>query len=131
MGTNFKIPFGLDSQGRVATTTDPNEIANGRVNSLIGTYPGERVMQPQYGVNLPGYLFTPDVIESTDLISNEVNAQVAQWEPSVNLLSVTPITTQSDQGIAQVNVEFTLSNDPTFTPTLVATVEVGGNVVNN
>lgn len=131
MGTNFKLPFQLTAQGTVATTIDPNEIGTDRVDALIGTYPGERVMLSNYGVNLPMYLFTPDIIESTDLIANEIQAQVAKWEPSITLTEVTPITTQSDQGIAQVNVEFTISNDPTLTPTLVATVEVGGNVVNN
>jgi uncharacterized protein len=131
MGTNFKLPFQFTSQGTVATTIDPNEIGEDRVNALIGTYPGERVMQPSYGVNLPMYLFTPDIIESTDLLSNEISAQVQKWEPSITLLEVTPITTQSDQGIAKVNVEFTISNDPTLTPALVATVEVGGKVVNN
>ncbi len=131
MGTNFKLPFQLTSQGTIATTIDPNEIGKDRVNALIGTYPGERVMQPDYGVNLPMYLFTPDIIESTDLLSNEISSQVKKWEPSITLIDIVPITTQSDQGIAQVNVEFTISNDPTLTPTLIATVEVGGNVVNN
>lgn len=131
MGTNFKLPFQLTPQGTVATTTDPNEIAEDRVNALIGTYPGERVMQPDYGVNLPMYLFTPDIIESTDLIANEITAQMTKWEPSITLLDITPITTQSDQGISKVNVDFTISNDPTLTPTLVATVEVGGRVVPN
>lgn len=131
MGTNFKLPFQLTADGSVDTTTDPNEIGNDRINALVGTFPGERVMQPNYGVNLPAYLFTPDIIESTNLIANEVTAQAAKWEPSITLLSVTPITTQSDQGVSQVNVEFTISNDPTFTPTLVATVEVGGKVVSN
>jgi phage baseplate assembly protein W len=131
MGTNFKIPFQLTAQGTVATTIDPNEIGNDRIEALIGTYPGERVMQPSYGVNLPMYLFTPDIIESTDLLSNEITSQVSKWEPSITLLDITPVTTQEDQGIAQVNVEFTISNDPTLTPSLVATVEVGGKVVNN
>lgn len=131
MGTNFKLPFQLTSQGSVATTTDPNEIADGRVNALIGTFPGERAMQPTYGVNLPAYLFTPDIIGSTDLIANEVTTQVSKWEPSITLLSVDPVTTQTPQGISQVNVQFTISNDPTFTPTLIATVEVGGKVVTN
>lgn len=131
MGTNFQLPFQLTAQGTVATTTDPNEIGKDRVDALIGTYPGERVMQSTYGVNLPMYLFTPDIIESTDLLANEIHAQVSKWEPSITLQGVTPITTQSDQGIAQVNVEFTISNDPTLTPSLVATVEVGGKVVTN
>lgn len=131
MGVNFKLPFQLTSQGNIATTSDPNEIATDRVNAIVGTYPGERVMQPDYGINLPMYLFTPDVINDTDLIANDVTTQVSKWEPSITLLDVVPITTNSDFGLAEINIEFSISSDPTFTPSLVATVEVGGNVVPN
>ena len=131
MGTNFKLPFQLTGQGKIATITDPDEIAEDRVDALIGTYPGERVMQPTYGVNLPSYMFTPDIINTTDLIANDINTAVQTWEPSITLLNVTPVTTQADVGISKVNVDFTISSDPTFTPTLTATVEVGGRVVQN
>jgi phage baseplate assembly protein W len=131
MSTNFRLPFQLDSQGRVATTIDPNEIAEDRVNSLIGTYPGERVMLGNYGVNLPMYLFTPDAVTSTDLIANDIVSQMGLWEPSINLIDVTPSTSESAEGVAEINVDFTISNDPTLTPVLTATIEVGGNVVNN
>lgn len=131
MGTNFKVPFQLTQQGTIATTQDPNEIANDRVNSLIGTYPGERVMQPTYGVDIPSYLFTPDIITNTDLLSNDIAAAVATWEPTITIVDITPVTTQADVGISDVNVEFTLSNDPTVTPVQTATVLIGGSVVNN
>lgn len=131
MGTNFRVPFQLSAQGTVATTIDPNEIAEERVNALIGTYPGERVMQPDYGVNLPMYLFTPDVVTSTDLIANDITAQMSRWEPSITLLDIEPATSESAEGLGEINVDFTISSDPTLTPTLTATVEVGGRVVSN
>lgn len=129
--TNFANPFDLTSQGTVATTSDPNAIAETRIQSLINTYPGERVMQPGYGVDLQSYLFTPDIIENTDMIANDIRQSVATWEPTLNVVSITPVATMADVGIADINVEFSITNDPTFTPVLTATVLVGGTVVNN
>jgi phage baseplate assembly protein W len=128
---NFAVPFALTTQGMVATTSDPNVIASNRVNSLIGTYPGERVMQPGYGVDTNSYLFTPDIISETDLLATDIKSAASTWEPSITVSSVTPVVTQADVGISQVNVEFTISNDPTFKPAQTATVLVGGSVVDN
>lgn len=129
--TTFTLPFSLTPTGRVMTTDDPNVIAHQRVQSLIGTYPGERTMQPDYGVNLPGFLFSPDIISNTNLLVSDISTQLAKWEPSITVDSITPVTTAADVGLSEVNVEFTISNDPTLTPAQVATVLVGGQVVPN
>jgi uncharacterized protein len=131
MSVNFVIPFALPPTGQVSVTSDPNLIAEQRVQSILGTYPGERVMQPTYGVDIPGYLFSPDIIKETDLLSSDISTQLSTWEPSITVDSITPIVTQADVGISEINVEFTLSNDPTLTPAQTATVLVGGSVVNN
>jgi phage baseplate assembly protein W len=129
--TNFSIPFALTPSGSVQVTQDPNVIANNRVESLVGTYPGERVMLNTYGVNVPAYVFAPDIAAQQGLLTNAIQKAVNQWEPSIILDAVTPVVIQSDVGIIDINVEFTLSNNPSLTPTQVATVEIGGNVVQN
>lgn len=129
--TNFAVPFALTPNGTVKVTNNPNEIANNRVESLVGTFPGERVMLPDYGVDAPSFVFAPDLVRNQTLLSNEVQQQINAWEPSIVLDSVKGIATQSDVGIIGVEVEFTLSNDPSLTPAQVATVEVGGKVVQN
>lgn len=129
--TNFSVPFALTPTGQVRTTADPNQIANDRVEALVGTYPGERVMQPNYGVDVPSFVFAPDLPSEQALLVNEITQAINRWEPEITLDSVTPVTVQSDVGIVDISVEFTLSNNPALTPAQVATVEIGGNVVNN
>lgn len=131
MGTNFAHPFALTSQGTIAITTDPNAIANTRVESLIGTYPGERVMQPTYGVDLNSFLFTPDLVRDTEMVSSEIRSELAVWEPSITLINIKPNLSQTEYGVGQINVEFTISNNPTFKPSMTATVLIGGEVVND
>lgn len=131
MMTNFKIPFSLTPTGMVATVDDPNQVASDRMEALVGTYPGERVMLPDYGVNLPAYIFTPDISAQQDLIALNVQQAAAQWEPTLVLGSVTPNIAQADVGIVSIDIQFSLSNNPQLTPAQTATVEIGGNVVND
>jgi len=128
--TNFSIPFALTPQGRVQVTSDPNQIANDRVESVVGTYPGERVMLPDYGVDAPSFVFAPDLVTNQAVLVAEIKQAISSWEPDIVLDSVNPVTYQSDIGIIEVDVQFTLSNDPTITPVQVCTVEIGGKVVN-
>jgi phage baseplate assembly protein W len=129
--TNFSIPFALTPGGQVQTTQNPNQIANDRVEALIGTYPGERVMIPDYGVPVPSYVFAPDIVSQQTILSNQIQAAINKWEPNIILDNVSPVVTQQDVGIIDINVTFTLSNNPSLTPVQIATVEVGGNVVQN
>lgn len=131
MSENFLNPFQVTPQGRIAVTSDPDLIARQRVNSIIGTGLGGRVMIPDYGVGLPHHLFDPGVEQSMDQIATDINNQLQIWEPSINVLSITPDQNQAAQGVVNINVDFTQSNDPSFTPVLTATVLVGGKVVNN
>lgn len=128
--TNFSVPFSLTPTGQVATTSDPNVIASDRMESLIGTYPGERVMLPDYGVPMPALVFSSDIGAQQDLIALQVQQAQQQWEPTLILNSVKPDTSQSDVGIVNININFSLSNNPQLTPAQTATVKIGGKVVN-
>lgn len=127
--TNFSVPFSLTPTGQVSTTTDPNQIGSDRMESLVGTYPGERVMLPDYGVNMPAYIFAPDISAQQDLIALNVQQAAAQWEPTLILGEIKPGIFQADVGIVSIDIQFSLSNDPQLTPAQTATVEIGGNVV--
>src|ERR1700742_2193919 len=99
---NFSVPFAITPNGTVQTTNDPNQIANDRVESLVGTYPGERVMLPDYGVNLPPQVFAPNIDTQKSIITNDISKAMAQWEPAIILDSVDPVITQQDVGIVSI-----------------------------
>lgn len=127
---NFLVPFQLTPQGNVATTSNPDTISRQRVNSLIGTTLGGRVMLPEYGTSIPHHVFDPGLGLTADEMVTDLTNQIQTWEPTINVLDVTVDETSADQGVLTIGVQFTTSNDPTFTPVLTATVLVGGTVVN-
>lgn len=128
---NFSIPFSLTLSGQVSTTSDPNQIANDRMESLISTYLGERVMLPAYGTPVPPLLFSSDAASQQPILELKIQQAISQWEPTLVLNSINVDLSENNEGIANINVNFSLSNDPTVTPPQTATISIGGSVVNN
>jgi|SRR5579862_834484 len=127
--TNFSVPFSLTATGQVSTTSDPSQIGEDRMESLVGTYPGERVMIPDYGVNIPAQLFSSDVEVEQPVISLQIQQEVAKWEPTLVLNDVTVQQISQEPGISRINVEYSLSNNSQLTPSKKAVLLLGGTVI--
>ena len=126
--TNFSIPFSLTVTGQVSTVNDPNQIASDRMESLIGTYPGERVMLPDYGVNIPAYLFSSDFAQEQDVLNLQIQQTAAQWEPTLYINSVNVTSVEQEPGITRLDVKYSLSNNTQLTPAKTAVLLIGGTV---
>lgn len=127
MSFEIRIPFGLNEFGSVASITSPDEQAMQHVKSIVVTNPGERVMLPDYGIPLRKYVFEPDPVAVTQQIHTDVITQMAEWEPSVQVLSIEPIIDQFELGVVDLQVNF--ATNPVADDNLsTATVSVGGTV---
>ena len=63
------------------------------LNSLFNTNPGQRLLIPEYGVNLRRYIFSPVSVSSAYSIGNFLKEAIEKWEPrvTVNTISVKPL----------------------------------------
>lgn len=59
--------------------TDDNVDIRGLIKQVLCTYPGERLNQPDFGVGLQQYVFTPNTPESRAVIQNAVQAALNHW----------------------------------------------------
>jgi len=123
----IRIPFGLNTFGSVATITSPDEQAMQHVKSIVATNPGERVMLPEYGIPLRAYVFEPDPVAVTQQIHTDVITQMAQWEPSIQVLSIEPVIDPFEMGVVDLQVNFA-SNPVADDRLSTAVVSVGGTV---
>ena len=126
MSSEIQVPFSLTPYGSVAITSDPNVQAGQHIESICATMPGERVMRPTYGIPLKSYVFSPGADFVANEITRDVKSQLATWEPSINVIRVTP-TANDSFGVADVNVDFSL-NPNGGTGSNVAVVSLGGTV---
>lgn len=80
---------------------DIESVKNSVVNALLTT-PGEKILDPTYGVDLRQYLFEPVDDFTTDLIRDDIEIKLPQMEPRIVLKSVNVIP---DEDNNQYNIE--------------------------
>lgn len=130
MGSQISIPFTVLQNGAVAVETDPNIQVQQRVDAIVSTEEGQRAMRATMGLPLSRLLFDPN----NTFIATELSALVTQqlniYEPGIQIISVTPETSQSNDGLAKVAVNYapTLQASTVRAVADVVTIEVGGTV---
>jgi phage baseplate assembly protein W len=88
-GFSPKLPLvKSDIDGWMLTKT-PTEMVKQNFKMLILTSPGERVMEPEFGVGIRGYLFEQLTEEVFIRIRTRINEQVATYMPYVIILDLT------------------------------------------
>ena len=107
------LPFKVDLQGRIAFTQDPSRVLRNHVLSIIGTELGERVMRPGYGTSLQSLLFDSDYDATAQVIADNIERAIIEYEPGVTVHSVTldPAGNELD-GLISLNVSYSAVNSP-------------------
>lgn len=130
--TELAAPFGLTPSGSIAVFTVPGDQVQAHLKALVSISPGERVMLPAYGVPLASLVFGDTAADAEQQVANDVRAAITQWEPQVNLMNVRTILSDTPEGLASVDVQYTPGAVLTSTAQVnTATVLVGGSVVGN
>jgi phage baseplate assembly protein W len=70
---------------------DYNAIRNS-IKNLFNTIPGEKILNPDYGLNLAKFLFDPISTTRASDISSLISSKIERYEPRIklNFLSVSP-----------------------------------------
>jgi phage baseplate assembly protein W len=130
MGTQMTIPFTVLANGAVSTETDNNIQVGQRINALVSTEIGQRPMRAALGLPLSRLLFGV----SDNLVTAELRDQVVQqlnsYEPGINVLSVAPVTQDSKDGTAEIQVDYqpVLQGSSIGAVSDTVVIEVGGTV---
>ena len=69
----IRLPFQLDHTGRVSITDDPSTILEQQITDLLVTYRGQRVMRPDHGADLEGFIFSPLRLDVINLKADEIH----------------------------------------------------------
>lgn len=124
LGTNFtnevtrlpKTPFGLTFPITTEFKVAYDKVSQARTNliNLIRTRPGERVMQPQFGVRLLEFLFEPndDLLEIK--IQQEITDAIAYWLPYIKVesLDIDASDYLKDRNTVMVTLRYSVSGSP-------------------
>jgi phage baseplate assembly protein W len=108
----IKIPF--DSPSVFTSTFTTKEQVKYNLINLILTDPGEKILNPTFGVGLRRYLFEPEIDQ--DILQDIIQTQINRNIPYVTLNDVT-IQNDPDKNTSYVTIDYSLINSETDTLT--------------
>jgi len=102
---------------------DVKAITNSLYN-LFTTMPGEKILNPDYGMDLKRYLFAPATVEVAKSIREEIYRQVRVYEPRVKLTDVN-IVIMEDANEFDISIYY---NVPSLN---ITNISIFGTLANN
>ena len=99
-GLSPSLPLVNDStDGFYKLLKEHIEVVKQNFKNLMLTAPGERVMDPDFGVGLRNYLFEQNTPDLQGIISAKIQEQVSIYMPFVRIVNISFYTDETDRDI--------------------------------
>ena len=89
-----------------STFSTKDQIKSNLINLLL-TYKGERVLNPQFGADLPRLLFEPINNDTLIKIENQIVTSVSTYIPEITITNI-EITPDTDKNTIYINIIYQL-----------------------
>jgi phage baseplate assembly protein W len=99
-------PVHINAQGSIADDVDPAMWARNHILAILMTMTGERVMRPTYGVGVQKLLFENDTTMIQQQILAAIQAQLATYEPNLNVTDLQFLYEPDMSGIVTLQVAY-------------------------
>tara|TARA_R100000152_G_C6718961_1_gene145260 strand:- start:415 stop:810 length:396 start_codon:yes stop_codon:yes gene_type:complete len=112
-GYSPKLPLTSDPGDGLLLNKTYQEVAKQNLKMLLLTLPGERIMDPEFGVGLPAYFFENIDPSTINVIKEKVIEQVEKYLPYINLLNVSINDDQKkllDENTISLVIDFSIAN---------------------
>jgi len=83
------------------------EKVNQSIADILNTRKGERVLNPEYGSDLPYMVFELNDPATEDVLSISILRDLAYWEPRINILDISVSSTDAETDRNIMNVKIT------------------------
>tara|TARA_B100000700_G_C14521861_1_gene613503 strand:+ start:201 stop:608 length:408 start_codon:yes stop_codon:yes gene_type:complete len=112
-GLTPKLPIALDEVDGIKLIKNFPDLVEQNLKNLILTMPGERIMDPLFGVGLPSFLFQPNNATTFAEIRAKVIQQVNKYMPFVRIDGIEFSTESTEEPDGFLAVPGT-NSDPNF-----------------
>jgi uncharacterized protein len=105
-----QLPLALDPQNGYKMLDTLRGVIKQNFRMLLLTMPGERMMIPDFGVGIRGYLFEPLVPTQYTAVKKRILSQAKKYLPFVEIMNINFYATELAQDFAsntlQIRVEY-------------------------
>ncbi len=105
-GRGMAFPPRVGGDGRVAWSEGEANVRES-IQVILLTERRERLMLPEFGGGLSGYLFEPNTVTTRRLIKDRIQRALEQWEPriAVESVEVEPDPQDSQAAVATITYQ--------------------------
>lgn len=107
VGTGWHFPLRTGPSGRFATAGGTDKLEQAML-LVLATYPGERMMRPDFGSRLRDFVFRPITLDTVAEVSHEVRSALSRWEPRVVVEDVDASPVPGQGGLLHITVGYTV-----------------------
>jgi len=108
LGTGWSFPPAFDKTKETVTMVSEEEDVMQSLQILLGTRPGERVMQPRFGCNLDVMLFEPITTTLIAFVKELIENAILYFEPRIELDSININTVEVHDGLILIELNYTI-----------------------
>ena len=109
-GLSPKLPLTLDSADGYALNKQHKEMIRQNMKMLLLTNPGERIMEPEFGIGLKTYLFEQDMTSVQGEIQAKINEQLGLYMPYIEVTQLifnnTETNPELDENYLSIRLEY-------------------------
>jgi phage baseplate assembly protein W len=106
LGRGFGFPPSF-AGGQVRMVEDEVDIHES-LQILFGTLPGERVLQPQFGLDLTPLLFEPLSTTLRTLLLDRITTSLLIHEPRIRVMALVIDDSEALQGLLQIRLDYSV-----------------------
>tara|TARA_R100001443_G_scaffold7081_1_gene16261 strand:+ start:3323 stop:3832 length:510 start_codon:yes stop_codon:yes gene_type:complete len=111
VGIDLPIRRGNDKDGFFATTSTTIEAVKNNIRNLLNTNQGERLFQPNIGINLRQYLFGQITEETLLQIQESISSTFNFWLPFVQIQNIN-LKNGTNANSIVIDILFNIKQDP-------------------
>jgi hypothetical protein len=105
----LRTPLQIDYTGRVSVTDDPTTIIEQQITDLLVTYRGQRVMHPEHGADLEGFIFAVIRDDVLQLKADEVHGILSYGISFGEIVAVRMVPIEGYDSSIRLQVYYRLS----------------------
>tara|TARA_R100000008_G_C3584821_1_gene171351 strand:+ start:367 stop:963 length:597 start_codon:yes stop_codon:yes gene_type:complete len=100
------LPFQIDPDTGFTQNMSLKQVAVQNFMNLLLCCPGERIMEPKFGVCMRKYLFEMNLPYVRNNLKSAIKAQAAEYLPYIKIQSVDFTGTDVDKNLLKINITF-------------------------
>jgi phage baseplate assembly protein W len=109
---SFPLQIDREDSDYILVDTIP-ELVRQNLKNLILTSPGERIMDPEFGVGIKRFLFENKTVATTNTIRSALTVQINRYMPFVSIVSIDFVDDEQEPNLLGIAITYFIA--PTST----------------